>query len=340
MNGGVEAKGIVISSDVEISVVLDYYDEEFVPRRDEDMTAIEPISSSQTEYYVMNYFGGSNNCRSDLNKQFYAVSAAVDGTAITVTTPGGSSSVYNMNQFDTYSEVSSSGTTDYTGIHIESNEPVTLIAGKICATFNGAYGSYISSQTPVADYESEYHVPYIYQPSSMGYAAQVMAAYDNTNVDVEGNSYSIDAGDDIFLSYPSRNTGTLINCTQPCNVVQYTIGLQESVAMFSTSVVATEDFDTSAYFTTKALTYTFYITVVVASSEPVFDLLLDGQAFNPTWNTAGDYIYADTSVAIGSHVMNSTFGSLFAVYTYSHYGREAGGYGYAVLPSRGETCSY
>ena len=213
---------------------------------------------------------------------------------------------------------------------------MTLVTGYLCA-FSSGYsngGTYISSHIPVEEYSTEYVAPYLLQPSFTGYDIHVLAVNDGTRVTALDNDYIVNSGEALYLHFGGRGEITKIQCSLPCNVVQYTIGLSGNTAMFMTTVLPTEKFGTEAYFTTTQNSYDFHISVVVDSPTPVDDLFLDGQPFTPQfWYESGNYTYTAVDISGGSHAMTSS-GSRFALYTYSHFGVESGGYGYLALPER------
>ena len=342
MDGGIEAKGIIVSSDVQIAVLLGFIDVFYDPQIFTDATPIQPVSSSQTTFHVLNHVNQTHRCIGVVNNHFFGISASEDDTEVTVTSPDGSES-FTLNLHETYSEIAyrTSPEIELLGYHIESSAPVTVLSGNLC-TFNNnegpeiADGTYISTQRPVNEYSTEYIVPNIQAPRNSGYDVHVVAGEDGTSVDIDGRIYEIDEGEVINERFPGRVEPTRVTCSLPCNVVQFTRGEKDSDGMFMISVVPTVEFSTTAFFTASYRDFgtAVYITVIVGSPTPVSDLLLDGISFSPEWLAYRDVTYAIAFVTDGAHVMTSTE-SQFALYTYAHSGFYAGGYGYVAPPRTG-----
>ena len=335
VDGGVESKGIIISSSGKISVFLAQIDSFYTPQEYMDATEISPISGTQLSYHVVNHVNAPTSCATGFRNDFFAVSSSEDNTTVTVTSPTDSSSSYVLNRFETYSEIAEYGFIELSGYKIESSAPVTLVAGNLC-TYNYAdvasTGTYITSHRPVDKYGIQYVVPSIEAPRNSGYDVHVVASMDDTTVNIDGQVVVLQADDILIKEFYYLSEATLVNCTFPCNVIQFSKAYDNYNGMFAIDVIPTDEFYTRATFTTSQELTGQYVTVIVDSATPVGDILLDGVVFDPVWSTAEGFTYATADVEKGYHLMNST-ASRFAVYTYAHALSEGGGYGFAVLPA-------
>ena len=335
VSGGIETKGIHIITDAQISVFVSFRDTAYPYLQDE--TEIESVSSTQTSFYIVNHIDSIDFCGSAYTEQYFGISASQDGTLVKITSAE-TKQFLTLNLHDTYSEIAEDNRVDFSGFHVSSSAPVTLLSGKICAENTVANpavsGSYISSHRPVDQYSTEFIVPVISLPLGSGYDVHVVASRNNTVVDIDSDVHHLDEGEVIISQCPHRVTAASVFCSLPCNVVQFSKGLWAYDGLFMISVLPTEDFYSSAVFTTSQSNGPFYITVVVDSPTAVTDIMLDGSSFSPVWTVFGNYTYAQELVSQGYHGMTST-DSRFAVYTFSHTGYNAGGYGYAVLSKEG-----
>ena len=330
ISGGIEDKGIHISSDTEISV--------FVASSLLDASEIESVASSQTSFYVLNHIVSLVECDPDFVSQFFGISASQGGTIVNITSPEIQTSV-TLNLHKTYSVIAEDTSINLAGYHVSSSAPITVISGNLCSINpwdeTNTLGSYISNHRPVDQYNTEFLVPGIEAPFSSGYDVHVVASKSGTVVNIDSDIHDLDEGEVIVVQFPDRTTPASIACSLPCNVVQFSKGHLRSDGLFMISVLPTTDFYTSAVFSTGQLNNPFHITVVVESSTAVNDLVLDGIIFSPEWSLHENYIYAHETVSQGYHKMTSSE-SHFALYTYSHTGVLAGGYGYAVRPKKGK----
>jgi hypothetical protein len=332
--GGIEEKGIFISSDVNIAVMIAQVDTAYTPQVYNDATAISPISSAQTAYHLISHLG-SMSCSTGFRNAFFAISSSEDDTRVTVTSPTSSSNSFTLNRLETYSEIAGNNNDELAGYQVTSSAPVTVVAGNLCTP--SPSGAYITSLSPVNRYSTQYIVPAIQASQSSAYDVHIVASMNNTIVDIDGQQTLLQA-DEIFVqTVDDQSTTSQVICSLPCNVIQFTLGNSDT-AKLAIDVIATNDFYTQATFTTSEDLSLHHITVIVDSPAPVSDILLDGVPFDPVWSINADYIYSTADVGKGYHVMNSTESS-FAVYTYAHTPPSySGGYGFAVLPS-GKHCS-
>ena len=335
VNGGIETKGIHIRADAEISIFVVFRDTDNPELQ--DAAQIESVSSTQTSFYIVNHIDRIDCGRSAYTEQYFGISVSQNGTLVNITSPENTQSL-TLNLHETYSEITEDYRVDFSGFHVSSSAPVTLLSGNICAenTVSGAViaGSYISSHRPVDQYSTEFIIPAIVAPSGSGYDVHVVASRNNTVVTMNSDTHHLDEGEVIISQFPYRVTAASVLCSLPCNVVQFSKGLWDYDGLFMISVLPTEKFYSSAVFTTSQSSDPFHITIIVESPTAVTDIVLDGASFSPVWTVFGNYTYAQEIVSQGSHKMTST-DSRFALYTYSHTGYRAGGYGYAVLSKEG-----
>ena len=332
--GGIEIKGILISSHVPLSVNLAQIDL-FYPKYQSnqllfDATLVPPVSSVSTSFVIANHVSLRQFCSPANRYDFIAIASSVDNTSVTVTPPMSSTSSFVLNRLETYSDDANS----LSGTKIDSSAPITVVSGTLCTANNVgdslAFGTYISSERPVAKYSTQYVVPAIKAPQNSGYDVHVVASADGTIANIQGQDTEIDENEIFVQAFAFKTNSTLVTCSLPCNVKQFTKGYANSDGNFAINVIPSNEFYTRATFNTLEENMDHHITLVVDSSTPVSDVLLDGVLFDPVWSTVGDFIYATADVDEGYHVITSTE-SLFAVYTYGHSGILAGGYGYEVL---------
>ena len=334
VEGGIEDKGIFLSSDVPISVNVAYVDTYFIPQSHNDATVIPLVSPSQTAFHIVNHIDALYVCNAVFRNDFFAISASQDGTIVTVSSPTFASS-FDLNRHQTYSQIAENNEIELSGVKITASAPVTVVSGNLC-TYNyvgpSTLGTYITGQRPVDQYGTQYVVPAIKAPRNSGYDVHVIASLDNTHVDIDGQQVLLNEDERFVQAFPSKINETLVTCSLPCNVVQFTKGYHNYDGMFGIDVTPTNEFYHDALFSTSEEDVDHHITVVVDSPTAVGDILLDGALFDPTWSAPGDVIYATADVGKGSHVMSSTE-SRFTVYVYAHGGSTGGGYGFAVLPA-------
>ena len=256
---------------------------------------------------------------------------------MTVHFPNSSSSSFSLDRFETYSEIAESNGNEFSGSKIVSSAPVTVVSGNLCtrnyvsASPLATYGTYITRQRTVAKYSTQFVAPAIRAPEYSGYDIYIVASMNNTVVNIDGQETVLEQDEIIVQDFAERFDVTLVHCSFPCNVIQFTKGYDDRDGMFAIDVVPTKEFYTEAVFTTSEDHFDHHITVIVDSPIPVYDIFLDGVPFDPYWYAAGDFIYATADVGEDYHVMNSTV-SRFAIYTYAHTTWYGGGYGLAVLP--------
>ena len=332
IHGGVEPKGIIINSDIPISVLLTYIDTYHAPQIFQDKTPIQPVMANQKSYYIINQINAPFQCDNGYRNEFFGISATEDDTVMMITKPDNSSYSVSLYLYEVYSEIADNNAIELTGYMISSSAPVTVISGNLCTYvgFDSSVGTYISAQLPVAQYKTKYVVPNIQAPQNSGYDVYVVASVDGTTANIDEDVYDLNKGDVIVETFPGRTTPCRVSCSHPCNVSQFTLGRRHSDGLFMMSILPTGSFYSSAPFTTSEESGPFYITVIVDNPTPVTDLVLDEAPFSPSWSVFGSCTYATAEVSQGPHVMEATQ-SEFVIYTYAHTGNWAGGYGYAVL---------
>jgi hypothetical protein len=329
VEGGVEAKGILVSSDMEILVVAAYNDIYFSPARNTDSFEIPPVSPSQTAFHVVNHVNAPEFCYSFHFNEFFAISASQDNTLVNVTTPNATFSL-SLNRFDTFSQIAFAGdTVGFSGSKVVSSRPVSVVSGNLCEFASQESGTFITRQRPVEEYSLNYLVPAIEAPGSSGYDVHVVASEPDTLVSIDGQDTILQRDEIKVQSLQGKTSATSVSCSRPCNVLQFTNGLDFSDGLFAINVIPDNEYYSHAVFSTSEEDIVHRITVVVESASPVGDIVLDGESFEPDWSTLGDFTYATAVVGAGYHEIDAS-DSHFAVYTYAHSGY-GGGYGYAVL---------
>ncbi len=120
----VENKGIQITSDIPVSLIIVNYYEQFM-----ESMLVKPTRTLGTGYYALtgNPTSGGQVC------QVIALPVA-NNTSITITLTDGSTKSVTLNELETiaYSQVA-----DLSGTKVEANRPIAVIADCILAAGNG-----------------------------------------------------------------------------------------------------------------------------------------------------------------------------------------------------------
>ncbi|ELU15114.1 hypothetical protein CAPTEDRAFT_228583 [Capitella teleta] len=185
-----------------------------------------PLTEGSTEFYVASYdpFPGSHST--------YAIAALEDNTCVEVYSVNGSQhtrvAFVSLDSFEVYNGLSD--TTDFTGYHVLSTKPVTVLGGHMCAQVPKGilFCDHISSQLPpVEEWGTEFVVPGIRgRRNTAGYIYRVLGSVDDTKVRLDGTAVAtISRGSQFYEGFVDRTFQSIvISCSQPCLVVQYNVG--------------------------------------------------------------------------------------------------------------------
>ena len=308
-----------------------------------DATKILPVNSTGTDYMIMAYQGLTNF--TGYESEFMIV-ATQDGTEVEITTPvatlGGHAAntpwIVQMDEGETYQVKALAGGGDLTGTTI-----VGTAANGPCrpfAVFSGAECTYVPAACsacdhlfeqnyPVDDWGTTYYtVPYA---GATSYTFRVLARDNGTVINVDGNTYNLNAG-----QVYEENSVTLARCitsNNPVNVTQFMEGTtctgSGDPAMVILNAESQKITDvTFATVNSNIITQHNANIIVEASGTGTVSLdgtLLSSAIFTPYTNCPS-HSYATVTLTQGSHRLTSPNG--FTAYIYGTGSAES--YAYSV----------
>eukprot|EP00061_Rhincodon_typus_P016317 g44470.t1 len=317
----VSRKAIVITSDVDISVVVLN-----TRYNTQDAFLSLPVANLGTTYYVITYNGFKSNQR-----QFAVANPGVERVPVTVTVAG--LVEYNATEYaddQTFSfvlepsqAVQFQGEVDMTGTKIVSAKPVAVFSGNRCIMLSSADCDHIAEQLhPVTKWSYSYAIFPLLDKDSLDIVT-IMAAENDTTVNV----YSIEGSVNVFLREGSHvnltvTGGMIVNSAKAVMVAYLSTGgstsLVQSFDPFLVNVIPPAYFSAHYVFVTIA---NFYNYVLIVSSTPASDhIILDGKplASFQTENTTF-WDFTATRVYLGKTASRYVIfhaESLFGIYVY------------------------
>ncbi|XP_048376235.1 IgGFc-binding protein-like [Stegostoma tigrinum] len=317
----VTRKAIVITSDVDISVVVLN-----TRYNTQDAFLSLPVTNLGTTYYVVTYNGFKSNQR-----QFAVANPGVERVPVTITVVG--LVEYNATEYandQTFSfvlepgqAVQFQGEVDMTGTKVVSARPVAVFSGNRCIMLSSADCDHIAEQLqPVTKWSYSFAVFPLLDKDSLDIVT-IVAAENDTTVNV----YSIEGNINVFLREGNHinltvTSGMIINSAKPVMVAYLSTGgstlLVQSFDPFLVNVIPPAYFSSHYVFITMA---NFYNYVLIVSSTPTSDqIVLDGkplasfQTENATfWDFTAIRVYLGKTA---SRYVVFHADSLFGIYVY------------------------
>ena len=327
---GVERKGILITSDSEIQVIVEKLHVENNYAIDAFQSHTKS-NSSQQQYYTISV---PNIVSCSLYNHYLSVVAYEDDTHVTLTYQDGTDISYQLNTFRELTLKTSDHLNDFvSGTHINASKPVTVSSGNLCvgATPDGEPngGASVVSDIPSTE---QYGTQFVAPPlGSPGYMVNIIATEDNTVVSHDDQDMEINAGDIYRIERPYHDDIFSATCSKPCFLSQFTYGVADETGNFLLNVLPIHQFYRSCVFVTMDYEITHYISIVAVGIPPMDDIYVDGENLQDlVWQTAEGISFATIDISNGFHDMYST-ATEFAVYVYGHTSYYGGGYGYSVI---------
>ena len=330
---GAENKAIRISSDIEIQVLV-YQSLDITPYYDAAYMVPNQLRANAT-YFTAAYDLSTTCAASGRFHQFYLVASFYDETYVSILQQDGTTFELELQVFGTFVQKTASDNRLGSGTIINSNNPINVISGNLCA-FNGGLGTYASSISDVVSLGEEYIVPRIITEDSSppGFSLSVVATEDGTTVESDGEMQTLDQGETAVFEYPYLERSVLVYCSRKCLVAQYGKVIQGHSGLIMQNILPEHEFSTSAYFTALDASPTSFLSLVAKGESTVDGLYLNGDSLsNLTWTPANGYSTAEVAISNGVYELESTDGRPFAAYIYFHQGYNGGGAGYTMLPT-------
>lgn len=215
---GLEAKGLMITSDNPISVHIDQ------PSWELDVAMARPLAAEDTEFYIINYLGDSVTA-SFWPLSFYSVAASEDNTIVEIFDEERQRrTTVELNTLDVYSEDASElggvpgSLVDYTGLYISADKPISVFAGHGRVLFPGNNNNqYIYDSVPnTAEIGTSYTTfPIGFGADDTGYMLRVVSTVDGTLVTMPDLDVSetVDAGDYYQIEYTTSYNAFKVSAT-------------------------------------------------------------------------------------------------------------------------------
>ncbi|ELU18835.1 hypothetical protein CAPTEDRAFT_226753 [Capitella teleta] len=243
---------------------------------------------------------------------------------------------------------------DYTGWHVESTKPVAVYAGNECAEvpIGVLFCDHVQSQMPpVYEWGTEHIVPPILgRLKDAGYELRVVAATDNTEVNIECPGIdNITMTADRGIAFVRKNVSdatspAIVRCSSPCLVMQYNRGyralgydvIETRTDPFMSLIPSTKNYEYSLHFGTAtyiALNRTFEFTSyfsVIAPTANTNEVMFDLELITDPWTDLGNgYSISSFAINPGQHTVTTESGSVPIMGSvYGHGVNHITGYGY------------
>ena len=337
---GLENKAIRVFSDTEIQVLVfknssetRYTEAYMVPNNfvggNRYFTSSYPLPSDSSERSCNGYY-----------TQFYLVISFYNGTFVNITQRNGSYYELELPAFGTFVQTIIDGSENLAiGTEIISSDSVNVVSGNLCVrnTYdNLSYyrGTYLSNIPPTTSLGRSYVIPRILGTNyAAGYTVVVVAMEDDTFVESEVETVSIDQGEYAILDYPGWDNNSYVSCSRYCLVTQYAKEDVATYGLFMHHILSENDFYSSSFFATVDAYPVSYLSLVVVGESPGYDILLNGEPLDTIiWKPFHGYSTAQLQIAEGAYVLDSSEGREFAAYVYSHLMFRGAGAGYSLLP--------
>ena len=326
-DNGTEDKGVLITADTVLHIVLELLDLYHQPVRNIDSTQILPLPHSlkQYKYYlVLQHLSSSMQCRDSTHTQFYTI-AASEPTLVSIHNEREVEVTMDLDPHQTYTYVITGSNLDVdpTGKLVISTEGVSVISGTLCDNriVSRSYFTHIQPSMQRQLSRTYYVAPQIL---NYGYDLRIIAAENNTWVRVDSNRYLIEEGQFIHHSFPFGDTMCVIQCDGGCSAYIVPNMFHDVVGTVLLGIIPTSDFYTSAYLITPDYNVDevrHYVSLVLEGCHPYDDITLDGESHAGwAWRYSGGFSHLWMMISKGSHWLQSTEGRQFAAYVYGNSG--------------------
>jgi hypothetical protein len=322
-----------------------------------DAFNVFPTKVLSMDYLVMSY--NADTGAGDRTPSQFAIVAVEDNTKITIS-PTVATYMNRINPFqitlnqgDCYlvqSKIDNfNDNPDLTGTEINADKPIAVFGGHQRASLPYSLANYSASRDCLVEQmqpfkywgKNAFIIPFI-QPLSINSSGddlfRVLAAYDTTEVTINGNIFILNKSG--LYESPVGLTPSVIKANKPISVFQYKKssgeGSQDPYPIsdpFMLLIPPKEQYiktcriiNAQAWENKKKIYTAQYITIIVADTS-IYSVKLDNgtvvpSRFRPIQNSG--YSYANLSVTDGTHLVSAF--STMGVYVYG-YG-EANSYGY------------
>jgi CshA-type fibril repeat protein len=328
---GVQPLGIHVTADTEISV----YGVNQQPQTSGAYLAL-PVPALGTRYRVLG-FQGLSYWPSQLT-----VVATASGTTLTVTPqtdvnghPAGVAFTVPLAAGDVYQlqGSTSSAPEDVSGTIVESNLPVAVFGGAVCADVPlGSFAcDHLVQQLPPTSAWGSNFLTVRFATRSAGDTYRVLSNEDNTEVSVNGTAVAtIDAGEFYEAILPATangpgSEGTYIHTSHPALVAQYGNGStfdgsRGDPLMMLVSPVG-QYLDNYSFAAPDVAGYSPYANLVVPTSDVaqirLDDTLVDPTLFAPI--SGSTYSGAQIPLSVGAHTLTGPSRFNLQVYEWGDY---------------------
>ena len=96
--------------------------------------------------------------------------------------------------------------------------------------------NYVTSQSPVKEYSTQFIIPAIQSSHSTGYDMHLVASRNKTLIKFDSTEKILDQ-DEILVHRFQERTSTLVTCSEPCNVIQFAKSYSHNDGMFAIDVI-------------------------------------------------------------------------------------------------------
>ncbi len=336
---GIGNKGIHLTAEKEISVFA-------INKREfsADETGILPTYSLSNEYIVMSHWETGNKQDDNFSDSELLIVATEDQTIVDIIPsvltendhqPGETLSV-TLNQGETYQLMARgdltgtkvtariSGNNSCTSIAVFGGNQCTMVG--LCEVQSGM-DHLFAQMYPIKTWGKEY-ITVSYEPREGGDEVKVLAAEDNTAVNLAGETVNLDANEWIQRRLDNEN---IITSDKPITVGQFsrTQGCDGTTAdPFFVVLSPNEQLLTEITFNAPDIVSTTIFSLnVIAPTVGLEDLLLDDQVIQNYFEVVpGNSVYSFARISIdgGNHTLKSPHG--FIAYVYGYGDNESFGY--------------
>ena len=299
-----------------------------------------PRSILATQYLIASY----TSLQSLSNLSQFAVVSPRDAVEVTITPAAptlsgqavGTPFTVTLDRGDVYQVRSSlEEDVDLTGSVVQSSLPVAVFSGHSCANIPVGVGfcDILVEQLPPTDTWGSRFVTRPLERRLNGDTFRILAGQDGTEVRINGALVETLGFGDYYET--QLESAAVIETSAPSLVMQYSNGDQfdpERTANgdpFMMLIPPTEQFLDRYTFTTPDEGFALNLVSVIAPTQEVGSLRLDGAAVDPDAFSpvpGSDISTAAFDLATGPHTLESTTGAAFGIYSYGFDDDDSYGY--------------
>jgi hypothetical protein len=326
-DGEVDLKGIHLTSVDPVSVYAINFN-----GYSADATRILPASNITENYMIMSYEGISGF---DYPSEALIV-ATTDSSIVEITTAAtlasgqsaGSTFQISMNAGEVYQIKSSGDFSDLTGTVIREVNPENDFSA--LAVFAGASCSLIPTNCYACDHLYEQIDPleswgtiFPIPPTTpaTGYTIRVLASGDDTTVEIDNQTYNLDAGE--FFTLNNVSDAKCVVSNAPVSVGYFMEGVTcvgYGDPSFTIAADIHQKVDGFTFSTVESEVITDHMLAVIISDFDSLNLYMDGVQVSPSlfipFDECSDQLYANFPVTAGTHQLSMAEGSGFIAYAY------------------------